>query len=65
MFDTSFENREKPQNRHYDHVIVILDVAPYSSDSHKHGVQRRMISVVNCFVFLRLLGFALLLLFLT
>ena len=30
-----------------------------------HGVQRRMISVVNCFIFLRLLFVALLLLYLT
>ena len=30
-----------------------------------HGVQRRMISVDNCFVFLRLLFFAVLLLYVT
>ena len=35
------------------------------SKSGNHGVQRRLISVVNFFVFLRLLCFALLLLYVT
>ena len=34
-------------------------------EAHMHGVQRRMISVDNFFVFLRLLFFALLLLYVT
>ena len=41
------------------HHIKICDV------EHNHGVQRRIISVVNFFVFLRLLFFALLLLYVT
>ena len=36
-----------------------------TSPFHNHGVQRRMISVDNFFVFLRLLFFALLLLYKT
>ena len=35
------------------------------ASTYFHGVQRRMISVVNFFVFLRLLFFALLLLYVT
>ena len=40
---------------------------PVRTNAHSpfHGVQRRMISVVNFFIFLRLLFFALLLLYVT
>ena len=45
--------------------FTTLENAAYCIDVLKHGVQPRMISVDNNFVFLRLLFFALLLLYVT
>ena len=52
------------------HIMCISLLRPcesqlYMNESSKHGVQRRMISVDNFFVFLRLLFFALLMLYVT
>ena len=44
--------------------IMVKPVMAFFNDFY-HGVQRRMISVVNFFVFLRLLFFTLLLLYVT
>ena len=46
-------------------TLLVPVAAQAGSETPKHGVQRRMISVVNYFVFLRLLFFAVLLLHVT
>ena len=45
--------------------LQLIHVVSSTGNLHNHGVQRRMISVDIFFVFLRLLFFALLLLFVT
>ena len=46
-------------------LLIVLIAGPDIRSASKHGVQRRMISLVFVFVILRLLFFALLLLYVT
>ena len=61
-------DKQSDQGQHCVPFMICLNLLIFFCNpfcSHNQGVQRRMISVDNFFVFLRLLFFALLLLYVT